>query len=483
MCITCGAERRSVMIQQSGKPGENSIKLLLRENGGGLPLRKLNYAMAAITLVLSLLLISATYRTSDSYKHVNEATENYIAWEQSASSIKDATNYLTEQARGFVMTGEKRYIENYFNEVNVQRRREHAMEELRGTGSPESYAMLEDAIAQSREQMSLEYYAMRLTIAAHGYDLADFPAEMRDTTLLVSDLVLSRAEKQERARNLVLDSGYLEKKSAIDTDLHDYLAVLEEETEVRQMAAAREMRQRLEAQRLLIVALIMIFAVIILMNSLLVIDPLMRGIGRIRAEQPIPVSGSSEFQFLAKTYNLMFETHREKTLELAHEASHDKLTGLYNRLGYDNLIGSADMTAAALLLIDVDKFKDVNDTYGHDMGDRVLANIAHVLRESFRSVDHVCRIGGDEFATIMVHTGPQFTDLIRGKIEHINERLQRPEEAGMPPISVSVGVAFGSETRGADDVIKNADSALYQVKENGRCGVAFFEEAVSGNAL
>ena len=445
------------------------------EFGGGLPLGKLNYVMAAVTLVISLLLIRATYRTSDGYVRVNGATENYIAWEQSASSIRDATDYLTEQARSFVMTGEKRYLENYFSEVNVQRRREGAMEELRDTGTPESYAMLEDAIRQSQEQMSIEYYAMRLAISAYGYDLSDFPAEMRNTAILAQDAGLSRAEKQERAKQLVLDDDYLEKKAAIDEDLHDYLAVLEEETEVRQREAAREMQRRLEAQQFLIVTLIVIFALIILMNSLLVIDPLMRGIGRIRAEQPIPVSGAYEFRFLAKTYNQMFESHCKKTLELAYEASHDRLTGLYNRMGYDNLLGSADMATTTLLLIDVDKFKSVNDTYGHDMGDRVLANVARVLRESFRSVDFVCRIGGDEFATIMAHTGPQFTELIRGKIEHINERLGHPEDAEMPPVSVSVGVAFGSEAReSAESLVKDADKALYQVKEHGRCGVAFY---------
>ena len=461
--------KAGVMIQRGGMDPS------AEGSGSGVPLGKLNYLMAAVIVVISLLLIRATYRTSDGYERVNSATENYISWEQSASSIQDATDYLTEQARGFVMTGEKRYIENYFNEVKVQRRRETAMEELRGTGSPKSYAMLEDAIRQSQEQMSIEYYAMRLTASAYGYNLADFPEELRGTAILSRDVGLSRDEKQERARQLVLDSDYLEKKAAIAEDLRDYLADLEEETEAQQREAANEMRRRLDAQRLLVVALVMIFAIVILMNSLLVIDPLMSGIQRIRAEQPVPVSGSYEFRFLAKTYNQMFESHRKKTLELAYEASHDRLTGLYNRMGYDNLLGSADMASTALLLIDVDKFKAVNDTYGHDMGDRVLANIARVLRESFRSVDCVCRIGGDEFAAIMARTGPQFTELIRGKVEHINERLQHPEDAGLPPISVSVGVAFGSEEHNVpEDIIRDADKALYQVKERGRCGVAFF---------
>ena len=462
-------------VEQKMEQNGEGVSLSFKMSNEGLPLGKLNYAMAVITLVISLLLIRATYQASDGYERVNRATENYIMWEQGASSIKAATDYLTEQARNFVMTGDRKYIDNYFNEVNVQRRRERAMDELRGTGNSEAYAMLEDAIRQSQAQMSFEYYAMRLTISAYGYNVDDFPAGVRSTVVLSRDANLTRVEKQQRAREMVLDSDYLEKKAAIDADLSAYLEVLEKETETQQVDAANEMRRLLETQRLLIFALIVIFAVVILMNSLLVINPLMKGILHIRTEQPIPISGSYEFQFLARTYNLMFEANQKKTRELAYEASHDRLTGLYNRMGYDNLLKNTDMTAAALLLIDVDKFKSVNDTYGHDMGDRVLANIAHVLRESFRSGDFVCRIGGDEFATIMVNTGPQYAGLIRDKIVHINERLQHPED-DMPPISVSVGVAFGSEAHGStDSIVKDADKALYQVKDNGRCGVAFFE--------
>lgn len=471
-----------VMVQQSDQAGGGGVSVSLKIEHSGLPLGKLNYAMAAITLIISLLLVKATYQASNGYERVNKATENYITWEQSASRIKDATDYLTEQARSFVMTGEKKYIENYFDEVNVRRRREHAMEELRGTGASDSYDRLEDAIKQSQAQMSLEYYAMRLTISAYGYNPSDFPVEVRSTTILSRDANLSRTEKQQRAKMMVLDSDYLEKKAAIDEDLRAYLADLEDETKEQQTEAANDMRKLLETQRLLIFALIVIFAIVIMMNSLLVINPLMKGILNIRTEQPIPITGAYEFQFLAKTYNLMFEANQKKTRELAYEASHDKLTGLYNRVGYDNLLKNTDMTTSALLLIDVDKFKHVNDTYGHDMGDRVLANIAHVLRESFRSGDYVCRIGGDEFATIMVNTGPQFTELIRGKVEHINERLLHPTD-DMPPISVSVGVAFGGEARGSmGSVVKDADVALYQVKENGRCGVAFFAPLNPANA-
>lgn len=454
------------------------MKLSFKFENNGLPLGKLNYVMAAITLLISGLLIYATYRVSDGYDRTSRAMENYIRSEQCASSIKDATDYLTEQTRNFVSTGEKRYLENYFTEVNVTRRREIAMEELKKAAHEDSYAKLEDAIRQSQAQMSLEWYAMRLAISAYGYNPKDFPAEIQSITLLTKDANLSRTSKEERAITMVLDSAYLEKKSAIDEDLRVYLATLESETRAQQAQSEQEMHGLLETQRLLVFSLIVIFILVIAMNSFLVIQPLMKGILNIRTEQPIPISGSYEFQFLAKTYNLMFEANQKKTRELAYEASHDKLTGLYNRVGYDSLLNSADMITSALLLIDVDKFKSVNDTYGHDVGDRVLMHIAAVLRESFRSGDHLCRIGGDEFAAIMVNSGPQFTELIRGKVERINDKLQHPTD-GLPPISVSVGVAFGGDENSTGSIVKDADLALYEVKEHGRCGVAFFgpEEA------
>ncbi len=452
----------------------------LNHEKSGLPLGKLNYIMTAITLLISAMLIYASYRVSSGYERVNAATENYISWEQSASSIKNATDYLTEQARNFVMTGERKYLQNYFLEVNVTRRRESALSKLQGTGSPESYEKLEDAMEQSKAQMSLEWYAMRLTISAYGYNPSEFPVELQSTTLLSKDAKLARGDKQERAKQMVLDSAYLEKKAAIDEDLRAYLTNLEEGTRLQQAEAAAELRSLLEMQRLLVFALIMIFIIVIMMNSFLIINPLMKGILHIRTEQPIPISGSYEFQYLARTYNLMFSASQKKANALAYEASHDKLTGLYNRVGYDNLLKTTDMVSSALLLIDVDKFKHVNDTYGHDMGDRVLSHIAHVLRESFRSGDFVCRIGGDEFATIMVNSGPQFTELIRGKVERINDKLLHPTD-DLPPISVSVGVAFGSELNGTGSLSKDADLALYQVKENGRCGVEFFVPALMRN--
>lgn len=89
---------------------------------------------------------------------------------------------------------------------------------------------------------------------------------------------------------------------------------------------------------------------------------------------------------------------------IRHQAEHDAMTELLNRRSFEKLlkIHEEGNSSYALILVDVDTFKSVNDTYGHDMGDHILKKVAENLRKAFRSIDYVCRIGGDEFAVIMV---------------------------------------------------------------------------------
>ena len=134
----------------------------------------------------------------------------------------------------------------------------------------------------------------------------------------------------------------------------------------------------------------------------------------------------------------------------------------------------ADREHMALILIDVDKFKEVNDNYGHAVGDRVLRRVADILRSSFRSVDILCRIGGDEFAVVMTRVNSSVKQIVRSKIDRANEMLQHPVD-DLPPVSLSVGVAFSDRKNPQGDIFRDADTALYKVKNGGRKGCAFYE--------
>ncbi len=166
---------------------------------------------------------------------------------------------------------------------------------------------------------------------------------------------------------------------------------------------------------------------------------------------------------------------RESEERFRHMALHDDLTGLATRvLLQDRLETAVDSanrhkTGVALLLVDLDKFKDVNDTFGHLAGDEVLRVTASRLIEAVRKIDTVARIGGDEFVVLL-------TDL---REPHIAERIAAKAVAalGLPvlfggqilPISVSVGVcsAFAPDLD-AETLLKRADAALYRAKARGR---------------
>lgn len=144
---------------------------------------------------------------------------------------------------------------------------------------------------------------------------------------------------------------------------------------------------------------------------------------------------------------------------------------LLNRRSFDQILSlyEKDRSSFALILADVDVFKQINDTYGHDTGDRILKRVAALLHTTFRSIDYVCRIGGDEFAVIMVDMSRELYYTITDKIAEINGLLAVPED-GLPAVSLSAGVAFSDENGFCGSLFRAADSALYTAKAHGRCG-------------
>ena len=122
-----------------------------------------------------------------------------------------------------------------------------------------------------------------------------------------------------------------------------------------------------------------------------------------------------------------------------------------------------------MILVDVDNFKSVNDTYGHAVGDAILKRVSKLLTEGFRLIDHVCRIGGDEFAVIMMDVTSDLGYTIEDKIGEINKQLAVHEE-NVPAVSLSVGAAFMDRENPGESLFKDADRALYYVKEHGRNG-------------
>ena len=443
---------------------------MLRDKAKGISIRNMQLLMALLMLTISVLLLFTTYRTKIGYSRMREYTGNYIQWERDADRLQMASDYLTEQVRCFVETGKREYLDNYFTEAEVTRRRDKALDSIRSiTDDSVAYKSLQAAMDESVALMDREYYAMRLAIAAYGYDVKEFPPVIQNVELSEEDALLPRIKQEVRARKMVFDDVYHGKKESISDHVQECLDTLTNEVEEHQKASTEALDNMLFKERTLIFIAILTTLFTMLLTTMLVVSPLLRAVVYIRADQPIPIKGSNEFQFLAKTYNLMYEANKEKTERLTYDATHDQLTGIHNRSGYVFFLKNTDWRSSALMLFDVDKFKQINDGNGHEIGDKALVKVAQTIRNSFRAQDHVCRIGGDEFAVIMVHTDREHRELVKQKVAYINDILGRCED-GLPPFSLSCGVAYGDAAQDTEAIFKRADAALYAVKAAGGCG-------------
>jgi diguanylate cyclase (GGDEF)-like protein len=180
--------------------------------------------------------------------------------------------------------------------------------------------------------------------------------------------------------------------------------------------------------------------------------------------------------------------HAQAERQLMHQATHDMLTGLPNRRIAGAFVAECLSRASlsgrivALLFLDVDRFKMVNDTFGHSVGDELLLAVARRLQANIQSTDLVARLGGDEFI-IVVDGLKGASDAITVALR-IHESLRAPFTLDGVEIfaTVSIGVACGGGglVTDAETMIRDADLAMYQAKGNGRDGVAMFSEDVHG---
>ncbi len=173
------------------------------------------------------------------------------------------------------------------------------------------------------------------------------------------------------------------------------------------------------------------------------------------------------------------DQEKNEQADLEFKIEHDALTGVLNRNAYEKyteLLKKSDM-AIAYILLDVDRFKQINDTYGHGTGDSVLKKLACYMRNEFRLSDHIIRMGGDEFCIIMTGIEDKDSQMLIDKIYAINSALKNPRSSNIPKVSISAGIAFSSQGF-TSDLYKKADMALYHTKKTTRDGYTIYDAMI-----
>jgi len=210
-----------------------------------------------------------------------------------------------------------------------------------------------------------------------------------------------------------------------------------------------------------------------------------------------PDSNISEMNSLVNNFKIMATVIRNilekinKTNEMfEYIAKHDPLTGLPNKLLYKELIDNAlsmatyDDRKIAVIYIDVDRFKRVNDTFGHDKGDQLLVSVSKCLESCVKESCTLFRIGGDEFVLLMprIENIEEVTRQVNDII-HISQQPYAIDDFEFP-ITISIGIAlYPNDGQDADTLFKNADIAMYRAKESGRNCYKFYSSLADGLAF
>lgn len=216
-----------------------------------------------------------------------------------------------------------------------------------------------------------------------------------------------------------------------------------------------------------------------------------------------PVESADETGALAKSFNEMLAQIQTRDTELAHElaerkraeerldhlANYDTVTGLPNRYYFNERLSMAlskaqqSGEAVALMFLDLDNFKVVNDTLGHHVGDELLQYVAHRLQTALRPSDAICRVGGDEFAVILENlTDPAQAVLVAEKCKKVLSGVIDFNGNGVY-VSVSIGISlYPQDTTDMHDLLKNADTAMYHAKARGKNTCQVFLPEMTGKA-
>ncbi len=462
-------------------------------------LRTLNIIFLSAVGVLCLFLTLFTGHLLYQFQTYVWLSEQHSIISTAALELQASSDYLTEEVRLFVLSYDFKHVENYFNETKVVQRRNKAVEKIRniaessvlfpgidkndsGSSASESLLLLQKALDESNQLEQMEYQAMKLVLQGTGQisnPNLNIPEEILNTKLSSDDENLAPQYKIPKAWIILFSQEYLQSKLTIS----DYKTKAIQHI-LNKAKIAHD--KRLDELKSVFIMLMLCIAGIFITNLIfffgiirLVIRPLYSFIKDIGNNKKLKSTKTKEFNILSDTYNMMYDKNEANEILLRHKAEHDELTGLMNRAAFSQLKVALTNSEEdiALIIIDVDSFKTINDTKGHETGDKILKHVAETLLKNFRTSDYVCRVGGDEFCVILTQCDIDHRKteaLISSKMSRIKEELSKGLDE-ISTITLSAGIALSQEGW-SEDLYNNADKALYRVKGSGKNNFGFYIE-------
>ncbi|MEI4486043.1 GGDEF domain-containing protein [Frigidibacter sp. MR17.14] len=224
---------------------------------------------------------------------------------------------------------------------------------------------------------------------------------------------------------------------------------------------------------ILIATLFSTAGTLMLLNAMLApLNRIDRSLSLFRKEGqilPLPFGFRDQVGRLMENVNRLVLSVDERLGASRRESESDPLTGLLNRRGFEARMGADPALMGAMLMIDADNFKAINDLHGHSEGDRVLSDIGRILSMNIRMGDVLARIGGEEFALFLPKVAPADA---RDVAERLVRCIEMQVSAGNNPVTVSIGLAMFRPGLDLPGLMREADRGLYTAKDSGRNRVA-----------
>lgn len=425
-------------------------------------------AIGVVIMIASIVAISKIYSKFDGMMSAYQFTE---IESNAASSFELASDYLTDQARQFVVTGDIEKAENYFEEKDEIKRRDEALLVVENSHTLDIESnLLSNAMELSEALVDYEIHAMKLTASAKKIDESKLPNEIASYELPKEELELNDTEKLNLAIQLLYSDDYEEHKDRIDWDVANAVTLIKDEAGTTYREDESDLILILNVTTLLIFIMFILIMLIFIFNTLLVVRPAKKFVDLLDHNAKLPEIGGYEFRDFARKYNDLYRSNKKNRELLREQGEIDELTGTL-KAGTLELVRhnmSQSEEPMGIMMIDVDNFRSIKETSGYEMADKVVAKVANLFVSLFKSSDYIIRTSQDEFVMFLLRMQQTDSELLVDRISEINEKLKDSAD-GVVKASVSVGIAF-SESGYTKEVERKADMALNYVKENGRGG-------------
>jgi len=273
-----------------------------KTNNGGISLKVIHIAMLVCAVAIAVMLVLSTYQSSNVFSTLSKATGNYIVRQEAAHELMEASDYLTEMVQRFTLEGDSQYLNNYFEEAFVSKRREASITSMSENEAEEVLVkQLQEAMDESTSLMYREYYAMKLVIDAK--EIREYPETLRAIELKEEDTFLSAEEKMDLAQKMVLGTEYYARKEIIRTKLKSSLQTLDKLMNTTRQNTNAELNSEMTTVRVVIIVLTVIILFLIWMTAHEGTIPLMKAQKKAEAGEAIPEIGAKEFRYMARAYN------------------------------------------------------------------------------------------------------------------------------------------------------------------------------------